>query len=383
MTIFSSLIAHNWQSRYRVLRLALYLIIIVVTLTFVLRVFFPTLTQAFDFRAPQSSKNTLLSPRSPQDTPRLNGKIESGGTLVADTTVVGDFSLVNVTAVLEKKSAIPETLDFTLRRSYQSFFYPTGESLRDFPPLNTVYKVRDTYYELQAGTLYPFVSEQAYLSRYPKDHAIIKQDDFIESLPLSETWLGFRVGSLLSNADGVFVVVSEEEVRPIGSAEIFLALGYNFSDVTPVSEEELGVYRRGRIFLLGTAHPDGTILFDQDEQIYYLIDQKTKRPLLPGTYRDFLIAGKHPILVSSRAGAQSVICTLTPNILNTTLSCSVPITSLVPGFGNDFELQVSSPQTAIDLSTLSVSFETAKNKQNMMTLLSQIKQRLLTRFGGA
>jgi len=387
MASLSSLIADDWQSRYRIFRLTLYLIIIAVTLVFMLRVFFPTLIQRFDFRTPQSSKNTILSPRSPQNTPRFNGKIESGGTLVADTTVVGDFSLINVDAALEKKSAVPETLDFTLRRGYQSFFYPTGEKISYFPYQESVYFIEGTYYALRDDILYPFVSEEAFLSRAPKDHTFTAFNaTLFERYPVSETWLGFRVGSLLSNASGVFVVVSEEEVRPIGSAEIFLALGYNFADVIPVSEEELGVYKRGRIFLLGAIHPNGTLLFDQDTDAYYLIDQGTKRPLLPreGYYLDFLTQERHlhPIVVSSLTSEQSVHCTLTPNILSTALSCTTPIASLAPGFGNDFELYISSPQTALDLSTLSVSFETAKNKQNMMTILSQIKQRLLARFGG-
>ena len=374
------------QRRYTILRVLLYLLIVLITIFFALRVLFPTITQSFDFRSPASSKNTLLSPRSPELVPRTNGKIEQDGTLIADTTVVGDFSQANIQATLEKNSAVPETLSFTLQRSYQSFFYPTGEKISYFPYQDSVYFIDGTYYALRNETLYPFVSEQAFLSRAPKDHVFTDFDTTLfNRYPVSETWLGFRVGSLLGNAAGVFVVVSETEVRPVGSAEIFLALGYNFDDVIPVSEEELGIYQRGRILLLGAAHPDGTLLLDQDTDTYYLIDQGTKRPLvqpMPGYYLDFLTKERHlhPIVVSSQASEKTVTCTLTPDFLGRSLSCAAPLTNLIPGFGNDFRLVITTPETAIDINALSVSFETAKNKQNMMTLLSQIKQRLLSRF---
>lgn len=375
-------IPKNWQHRYQILRVALYFLIIGVTTLFALRVLFPTIEQSFDFRAPNSSKNNILNPRGAEHTPRTNGKIEQNGTLVADTAVIGDFSLVQATAVFEKDSAVPSALPFTLRRSYQSFFYPTGAPLVDFPQ-EAVYRIEDTYYALRNDTLFPYVSPQAYRSHYPESHAIITDAGFFTTYPVSESWLGFRVGSLLGNATGVFVVVSETEVRPVGSAEIFLALGYNFENVIPVSEEELGVYQRGRIFLLGAAHPDGTLLLDQDTTTYYLINQGTKRPLLPGAYRDFLTTNTHPILVSSKRSEQSVSCNLIPNIFGTNLSCTTPITTLAPGFGNDFRLELTSTETDVDINSLTLSFETAKNKQNMLTLLSQIKQRLLSRFGGA
>lgn len=375
-------IPEHWQSRYHKLRALLYLGIIILTILLALNVFFPTIEQGFDFRSASASKNTILLPRSPDNTDRSNGKIEQGGTLVADTAVVGDFSLVKASVTLEKNSAVPETLDFSLRRSYQSFFYPTGAPVTDFPKEN-LYVIDGTYYALRSDILFPFVSEAAYLSRFPKEYAEASDATLLERYPVSEEWLGFRIGSLLANAMGVFVVTSETEARPVGSAEIFLALGYNFEDVIEASEEELGVYKRGRIFLLGAAHPDGTVLFDQDSESYYLIDQGMKRPLLPGAYRDFLVADKHPIIVSTQASTQSARCSLLPNIFSTKLACTAPITALTPGFGNDFELQITNQKTGVEISALSVSFETAKNQEDLMTLLSKIKQRLLARFGGA
>ncbi len=373
-------IAKPWRTHYLVLRMTLYVVIAVVTLVLAFRVLFPIIVQQFDFRSPGSSKNAISSPRSPDGTPRLNGKIEGGGTMLADTTVVGDFSLLSLRANLEKKSAFPESLRFSVRRSYQSFFYPTGPPVTDFPA-ETIYRLDDTYYALRDGVLSPFVSDGAYHSRLPEGRAVPADASLLTLYPVSPQWLGYRVGSLLGNATGVFVVVSETEVRPVGSADIFLALGYNFEDVVSVSEEELGVYRRGRILLLGDAHPDGTILRDRDTESYFVVDARTKRPLLAGPYRDFLLAQtKHPIAVSIEASLVTESCTMKPNLWGTALLCTFPL-ALPVGYGNDYQLSITS-DIAIDMNTLSASFETAKNRENMMTLLSQIKQRLLARFGG-
>lgn len=372
-------IPQSWERRYQAARFVMYLVILFITVIFTLRVLFPTITQGFDFRSPASSRNAILSPRAPDNTPRVNGQIERGGVLLAETAVVGDFSTVTVTATLEKDSAVPETLPFSIRRSYQSFLFPIGTPVTDFPE-ETVYLVGDTYYALRDGTLYPFVSAAAFLSRFPVERALPGDTALLDTYPVSEEWLGYRVGSLLSNATGVFVVVSETEARPVGSAEIFLALGYNFEDVIAVNEEELGSYGRGRIFLLGATHPDGTVLLDQDTDMYFLIEAGTKRPLLPSAYRDFLLARTSPVVVSTRASEMTAACTLLPGMFGSTFACTAPIATLPSGFGNDFAFTLTSPEADIDLNTITVSFETAKNKQNMMTLLAQIKQRLLSRF---
>ncbi len=364
----------------------MYLAILFALASFVSSALFPILKQQFDFRTPGSSRNSILAPRSPEHTSRENGKIEANGILRADTAVLGNFSQVRVSATVAKDSAVPNNLTFRLRRSYQSFFYPTGENISQFPSSGVTYLVDGVYYTLKEGTLYPFVSEQAFTSHAPKDRALIATKTLLDTYSVSEQWLGFRVGSLLGNATGVFVVVSDTEVRPVGSAEIFLALGYNFDDVISVNEEELGVYKRGRILLLGAAHPDGTLLYDQDTDTHYLIEQGTKRPFVqPSPYLDFLLTEQklHPILVSKKASEQTASCLLVPNFFATGVTCTAPAASLSSGFGNDFELELSQGESDIDINMLTVSFETAKNKENMMTLLSKVKQRLLSRLGGA
>lgn len=377
-------IPKEWKRTYQVLRIFLYIAVIAVGVFFMLRLLFPTLVFPFDFRNPNSSRNTFFDPHSPELTPRTNGKIPAQSALIGYATAVGTFSQVTATVNLEKKSAIPEKLDFSLRRSYRSFLLPTGDSVTGFPKESEVlYQVDGTYYALRENTLYPFVSETAYLTRYPANLAQEETPDFLTRYNISDTWLGFRVGTLVSFADGVFVIVSETEMRPIGSADIFLALGYRFEDVVAGSEEDLGIYKRGRILLLGASHPDGTLLLNQDSGEHFLVDQGEKRLVTDPSYRDFLLSKQHPIVASQAASERQVACSFEPNFFGRSLSCSVSLDKLPSGYGNDFEAAFSQPNTDIDINALSLSFETTLSQNNLLTLLSQLKQRFITRFGAA
>ncbi len=373
-------ISLHWRQHYRLLRIALYIVVIAAVSIFSLRVFFPTLVFSFNFKTPSSSKNNLLDPRSPENAPHTNGKVETGGTLIADAGIVGNFSQAQATVALENKSAVPETLRFSLRRSYRGFLLPTGTSVTGFPK-ESLHKVNDAYYALRDGMLYPFASANAYLSRYPEEFAVPETTDFLSRYPVSEDWIGFRIGSIVSFADGVFLIVSDTEMRPVGSADIFLALGYRFEDVRPASEEEIGIYKRGRIFLLGAQHPDGTLLLDRDTGAYFLVEQGTKRPLTDTRYLAFIIQQQSPILSSSTASEKSVSCTLEPSLFGRSFSCTMPIDTLRTENGNDFEVRIGGGNADIDINTLQVSFMTEKSAKNMLTILSQVKQRLLARFG--
>jgi hypothetical protein len=368
------------RTPYTRLRIALYLVAFFLIGSFIYRTLFPILEFPFDFRTPGSSKNTLTDPRSATGSLRENGKIESNGTLVADAAALGIFSTAAIQATLEKKSELPSTLHFSIQRSYRSFLLPTGPSISR-PDEGTLYRVDDTYYALRDGTLHPFVSERAYLSRHRTPDALSVTKSLLSQFPISDDWIGFRVGSLVSFADGIFVIVSDTEMRPIGSAEIFLGLGYRFEDVISGSEEEIGIYKRGRIFLLGDTHPDGTLLLNTDTQEYFLVDQGSKRPVADQDYLSFLLDHVSPITVSGEASSLSASCDLMPSSFGRTFSCTTPVDTLTMGHGNDFEIHLNGSDTDIDINSLSLSLETGTNNRNMMTILSQIKQRLLSRFG--
>lgn len=373
-------IPENWQYRYNILRALLYVAMILMTGIFISRALFPTLVFSFNFKTPNSSKNNFLDPRSPENASRTNGKIEKDGTLIGNVGIAGNFSEANVQIILEKKSAAPDNLKMSLRRSYRSFMLPTGAPITSFPETE-LYKIDGTYYAIQEGTLSPFVSDNAYLTRYPNNFAKDESREFLSRYPVSENWLGFRVGSLVSFADGVFLIVSETEMRPIGSADIFLNLGYQFENVLPASEEEIGIYKRGKIFNLGEQHPDGTLIWDQDTGNYYLVEQNMKRPLMDARYLNFLLKQQTPINVSTQSNETSINCNLKPSLFGQSFSCAANLTELKQSLGSDFEIRLDQNDVDIDINTLKISLTTDRNKQNVLTLLSQIKQRFLTRFG--
>lgn len=364
---------------YHSIRALLYVLLLSGISIFILQLLFPTFYFSYDFRV-SNSRNTLSDPYSEKNISASNGKIVENGTLTTSASVIGAFSLVDINLTLERRSAIPETLKATIKRSYRSFLLPTGTPITGFPE-ETVYKIEDSYYALRDTTLYPFVSNSAFLSRYPESRALIGTEDLFALYPLSEELIGYRVGSLVSFADGVFIITSETDMRPIGNAETLLSLGYRFEDVVSVSEEEIGIYKRGRIILPGAQHPDGTLLFDQDTNIYYLIDRTFKRPIMDTAYKSFLEEKQIPIIVSSSRNTQPVSCILDPSLFGQSFSCQTSIDTLMPGFGNDFIFSLEGIDTDIELKTLDISFKTRKDKENIFLTLSQIRQRLETRLG--
>jgi hypothetical protein len=373
-------IPEQWQARYHKARAVLFTIIFIGISSFIVHTLFPTFLFSFNFKTPSSSKNNLINPHSTDMLSRTNGKIETGGVLITDAGIVGNFSLARTTITLEKKSALPQSLTVSLRRSYRSFLFPIGMPVIGFPQ-ETIYTTDGVYYALRNNILYPFISTNAYLTHYPNTFAIQKNKDFLTTYPVSEEWIGFRAGSIVSFADGVFLIVSDTEIRPVGSADIFLAFGYHFEDVLPVHEEEIGIYKRGKIFLLGAQHPDGTLFLDRDTDTYYLIDGKTKRPITDTTYLDFIIKQQSPILASSRNNELSTQCILTPDIFGQHFSCTADSSALRTDFGNTVEIAIHQDDADIDINTIEVAFFTEKNTRNMLALLARVKQRVLSRFG--
>ena len=341
---------------------------------------FPTIVTSFDFRNPKSSKNQIFDPRSETNIPRVNGKLEVGGRLIAETSPLGDFSELSIELDLEKRSETPNQIEVSIQKGYRAFRYPVGVAITDFPATD-LYRVENNYYLLRDGALHPFVSEAAFLSRYPATLAREESLEWQGRLPRASDFVGFRVGSLISFADGIYVVTSETDIRPIGSAEIFLALGFHFEDVIPVSEEDLGIYKRGRIFLMGAAHPDGTLFEDQSSGMLYLIDGLTRRPVHNTAYREFLTSQVHPILADEPSATTTSHCTAVAGLLPRTLDCVLTLRPLENSIGPDYEITLSENDTAIDIATLTLAFETRLDEGNLMTLFAKVKQRILVRFG--
>ena len=365
---------------YRKLRITLWIVLALAGTAITYRFLFPTILTSFDFRNPKSSRNQIFDPRSETGTLRTNGKLETGGTLIANTSPLGDFSRLSIGIDLEKRSESPSRIAVSVRKNYRAFLYPVGEAIADFPAAE-LYRANSIPYLLRDGRLHPFVSEAALLSRYPADMVREVSDEFLARYPISTDFVGFRVGSLISFADGVYIVTSETEIRPIGSAEIFLALGFDFADVVPVSEEDLGIYKRGRIFLMGAPHPDGTLFEDHESHQLYLIENGLRRPIAPGRYHDFLRERMHPILAAGSNDQQLAECDAMAGLLPRALGCDIDLEGLAGSIGPDYEVRLSMNDVDIDIASLSLAFGTRLDVANAETLAAKVKARILTRFG--
>lgn len=308
------------QKIYRMLQAALYLAAVLAALYLSYLIIFPHKTFSFSFADPASRNNNIDIPRLSTGGKMSGETVPAGNNLLFNTDIANDYSVANVTLRSATSSVkIPSNLQVSVRRSYQAFMYPLGDpigfrtgtliksngnyymisdsKLRRFSdqsvvralgydmdafsevpasdlkydaagpdistsknyPDDTLFRIADNYYILKNQTLQKFVSDQAYLSRYAANVAITKDASFLNAYPAAAGLGGFADGSLISNADSVFIV-SKGQVWPIDNPETFVDKGYSWNDVMRAGEDELAIYQKAKLFNITTAHPDGTIL---------------------------------------------------------------------------------------------------------------------------
>ncbi len=280
--------------------------------------------------------------------------------------------------VSSEEFSLNQTSDFFLWHKYdispqQENPYPTG----------TLFAIDGSYYQLQdTTTLARFVSENAYLSRYEKSQAIPKTPDFLKDFTVNENWIGFRSGSLLSFGDGIFVI-DGDLLRPISNPNTFVSLGFDWNQVIPASEEELGIYQRGKIVLASDPQPEGTIFVDQDTTQAFVVTADQKRQPIGGAALQVLLT-RHttPIVVSSRALTRAATCTLEPHgfFWARTYDCDAALDVLAALPGTAYELTLHAPRTGIRFNTLEASFATFVRTTTIHETLASLKQQILKRY---
>ncbi|MEK9173720.1 MAG: hypothetical protein AAB845_00445, partial [Patescibacteria group bacterium] len=257
---------------------------------------------------------------------------------------------------------------------------PAGDTISDFPAVD-LYVSDGIYYMRRDGKLVRFISRDAFLSRYPEEFAKVLTSEEQKGFTEGEGVIGFRPGLLAAYGDGVFIIMNEIEMRPVGSARIFQEIGYRFEDVQNLNAEELGIYKRGKIFLSGDRHPDGTVFQDKETSDYFLVEEGQFHKLLPGRYLDFLLSKARPIVFSSVTSDKTVSCAATPNLLSHGLHCTLPLASISSTIGSDYEIRLTNQGVPMDLSFFEARFKTAKNKANLLFITTQVKDLFLSRFG--
>jgi hypothetical protein len=308
----------------------------------------------------------------------------SGETLRTFAGTVGSFSSARIRVVLEKDSDIPAdgTIRVTLRKSYRSYFVPEGEPIRAVSKERGL-SVNGVPYLFSTDKLYPFVSDRAAVSRFPKEKILAASEELLTIFPPQESPTGFRTGSLLSDAQGVYAVGGDGKAHPIGSTEVFEALGFHWNDVIPVNEEELGFHKRGKIFLFDAAQPDGTVFHDTVRNVYSVIQDGRRLPIENGEYLDSALKVTTPIEVSANALSVNASCapSRTPlSFLNPAYECEMPLDTLKSFSGGSFAIDIDT-KDGLHAASLATTFSTKPDQGNLSLFLRQIRDRFSAAYG--
>ncbi|HBI33726.1 MAG TPA: hypothetical protein DEA43_00155 [Candidatus Moranbacteria bacterium] len=427
------------QKRYTVLRALLHFVFLIAMFFILYRILFPIVPLNFSMNTPNSNKNTLVSPRLNQTGGfPVEKSIGSNETLIFNANPIGQFSKANISFTLEKNSNNIENTLVKISKSYQAFFFPIGKPadfkdgtllttsageyyivsdglLRKFSstniildlgypksafvevsqddlklnktgdeitnaenyPNDTLFVIDDNFYRLKNQQLSPFVSARAFLTQFDMTSAIVKDKDFLSRYPVSETYLGFADGTLVSSAESVFIL-SEEKSYPIENDVTFLAMGFAWNDVIAVTSNELGIYKKQKQFTRNSAHPNGTIFIDQETNNHFIIKDEKKRPInSPALVKTY--AKQKPITASTAQAAKESVCTLEKKMLSSnTYQCDVPLEDLTPLTGNDYQISTTFSKNA-KVNTIDTTFSTPMTFHSLRNSLSTIKNKLKNR----
>lgn len=344
---------------------------------------FPSQYFLFSFENPDTAKNTFEEPAGKDGKSLKKGRIEGGNSLRTYAGTVGSFSSVHVSLVLEDDSPVPdEPLEVSLRRSYRAFFAPDGEPITTLPK-ERVFTIGNTAYLFTDEKLFPFISSRAALSHAPEEKMFPANEDLLRIFPLQEDYAGFRTGSLLSDAEGVYAIGGDRKAHPIGSVAVFESLGFDWDGVIRADEEELGLHKRGKIFLFDAMQPDGTLFLDTDTGRYHLIENGLRRAVESKDYLASLLAVTTPIEASGEALGRSVSCSPVKRTFafRPTYECDIPIEALRDHPGGSFELTLDTDAT-IHAAELTATFEVKPSRENFSMFMSQVRDRFDAVYGG-
>ncbi len=381
----SHIVPKRFQTWYRVLRVLLFISFLGTGSTFAYQTLFPSQTFTFSFTNPDTAKNTFEDPLAKDGTtPLRKGRVPANETLVTYAGTFGSFSSAHVDMVLRKDSLLPTNGDvrISLRKSYRSFLFPAGDPILAVSKEHGV-TVSGVPYLFSAEKLYPFLSDKAALSRFKTEKMVAANGELLTIFPPQETAIGFREGSFLSDTQGVYAIGGDGKAHPIGSTQVFEALGFHWNYVIPVNEEELGFHKRGKIMMFDAAQPNGTVFHDTATGIYSMIRNGKRLAIENRDYLDSLLAVTTAIDVSSDSLSVSAICTpdrTMLSFLNPTYSCDIPLDTLKSFLGGSFEISLETNKE-LHIASLETIFQTNPDRSNLGIFSRQIRDRFSAAYG--
>lgn len=409
-------------SLYKRFQALVYVLAAILAVYFASLILFPTAYFTFSFLTPDSTKNSVVSPRDENRNFLEKGSFPLEKSAYFDTMLNGNYSKVSVAFTLNKKSELPEDAIVKVRKSYQAFLYPEGDpigfkdgtllkssgnyfivsngSLRQFASFSTAsnmefqessfknatsedlkfnpsgekisdansypdgstFRVGNDYYILKEQKLSKFVSENAFKSQYDSEVALEKNEDILKKYPASEEISGFGDGSLLSYGESVFIV-SGGNILPVNDAATFTSMGYDWNDVIPASGDEISLYAKAKLFTINSVHPSGTVYKTQDDSHWFMVKDGQKHPL-PSEAISQSWTKKNPVLVSSKSLEMQDGCTLRKETFSRAYSCEFSVENIQENLGKDYEFEISSANE-MRADALNVEFKKSINMSNL------------------
>ena len=425
--------------KYAILRIALYIIFLIVILFILDRIIFPSASLTFSFVNSNSLKNTLVLPRiSSNPNELIKNPVSANDTFIFNANPIGNFSTADFTFTTDKKSGGMENFNVKIHKSYHAFFYPTGRPAGfkngsllssdgafyivfgnklhkfsntelvlklgylknpfiDVPlsdlqynemgnevtekyPDGTFFLIGETYYQLRDQRLFPFISKQAFLSQFDANQAIIQNEDFLKNYPVAEEQLEFADGTLASFGGSVYIL-SDGKSYPIADADTFMLMGFNWDDVVAIDSAELSSYKKQKQFTINQPHPDGTIFYDQTTEKLFLIKENEKHPL-EGTVAKTYSKQKY-ITANSKESDLVVSCQLKKTFFSSQkFYCQMPIDSLEKFIGNDYQIEIEFKNEA-KINNIDAVFSTPIKWSNIRSSLAKIKENLKNNYSPA
>ena len=431
----------RWQKRLFWTRAVFSIAVSLAGLGLVSAILFPTLGASFDFKNPNSSRNTLIAPRHADGSENKNGKLSALAALSFGAAAQEPFSRAIAEINLERNAPTLEGARLKVRKTYQAllyeeknpallrpgtvaryegiYYFAAPEGLRPFSSLETavaygysaesflaleekefllhpqsteirdarfplegqLFKIGEDYYRYGAGKLTRFVSDKAFLSLYEPRFAAAADDSFLEKHPPSEELLGFADGTLLSDSEAVYVISGPQRL-PIDNVLTFQALGYLWDDVLPASGEEAGIYEKGKLFTAKNPHPDGSVLCAEEGRRCWVVEKRTLRPLQGSNIRAQYLK-RNPVSVDLKSLAESADCLLSSSRFSfRKFSCTLSTANIEYFPGNVYAFDLNPPKDT-EIENIHVSLTRPKNMETALTSLSLLKRRALGNYAPA
>lgn len=245
-------------------------------------------------------------------------------------------------------------------------------------PEDTLFKFGDEdYYILKNNHLIKFVSTQAFHSRFSDQETLTGTKEIMQHYPIDEeAWEGFADGSLLSYGQAVFIV-NGNYILPVNSPGTFLSYGYFWEDIINVGGDEIGLYKKTKLFTTDAFHSDGTIFQDENHNLYRVFQNQIHS--LPSLNVAWAWLKRAPIFVSQSQSQIVQKCSLR-KIWNGHWQCSLDLNPLKDLPGKDIQFELSANQKEIRLDQIQVTFRKERSWQSLQDLFNNLKSQIKSRY---